>query len=165
MEIDIVLYVLAALFMLLGLIGSVAPMLPGAPLCYAGLLLLHATDKVQFSTTFLLLWLAVVIALMIIEYFLPIWSTKKFGGTSSGMWGAAIGFFVGLFLLPGIGAFFGVILGAFIGELSVHGSNIEGAAKSALGAVLGFVLSTALKFFVCAIMVFYFVKELINALA
>ena len=51
---DIFLIILAGLFLLIGLFGSVLPVLPGVPLSYVGILLLHFTDRVQFSTNFLI---------------------------------------------------------------------------------------------------------------
>lgn len=58
---DILLIILGILCLIVGLAGCILPMIPGPPVAYAGLLLLHFTDKAQFSTTQLLLWLAAVV--------------------------------------------------------------------------------------------------------
>lgn len=52
---DILLIILGILCLIVGLAGCILPMIPGPPVAYAGLLLLHFTDKAQFSTTQLLL--------------------------------------------------------------------------------------------------------------
>lgn len=51
---DILLIILGILCLIVGLAGCILPMIPGPPVAYAGLLLLHFTDKAQFSTTQLL---------------------------------------------------------------------------------------------------------------
>ena len=60
---DVLLIVLSILLSLAGIAGCLLPVLPGPPLAYLGLLLLHLTDKVDFSTTHLVGWLVVVIVL------------------------------------------------------------------------------------------------------
>jgi len=74
---DIFLILLAGLFLLVGLLGSVLPVLPGTPLSYVGIFLLHLTDRVQFSSQFLVFWAVVVVAVQLFDYFVPIWGTKK----------------------------------------------------------------------------------------
>ena len=64
---DTFLIILGAICLLAGLVGCVAPVLPGVPLSYLGLLLLHWTDRVQFSWQFLTVWAVVVIVIQILE--------------------------------------------------------------------------------------------------
>ena len=64
---DILLIILGILCLIVGLAGCILPMIPGPPVAYAGLLLLHFTDKAQFSTTQLLLWLAAVVLVQILD--------------------------------------------------------------------------------------------------
>lgn len=52
---DILFIIIGILCLLTGLAGCFLPVIPGPPVAYAGLLLLHFTDKVQYSTTQLLL--------------------------------------------------------------------------------------------------------------
>ena len=63
---DIFLILLAGLFLLVGLLGSVLPVLPGTPLSYVGIFLLHLTERVQFSSQFLVFWAVVVPLLSIL---------------------------------------------------------------------------------------------------
>lgn len=165
MTLEILLFVFAAVLMVAGIIGCIVPFLPGPPLSYAALLLVHFTDPVQFSTKFLVVWLLVVIVVGIIEYFIPLWGAKQFGGTQAGMWGSAIGCVIGIIFLPPAGIIIGTVVGAFIGEILVHGSDIALAIKSAIGALVGFVLGTALKLTVCFVMAFYMVKEIVLAVS
>jgi uncharacterized protein YqgC (DUF456 family) len=172
---DILLIVLGAICLLLGLIGCVAPVLPGVPLSYLGLLLLHWTDRVQFSWQFLVVWGVVVVVIQILDYFIPAWGTKKFGGTKYGVWGSTIGLFVGLFMGP-LGIVVGPFIGAVLGELIYFNrhpqttlseteqnknSNFNRALRAGFGSFIGLLTGTLIKVICCGVMIAYFVKELI----
>lgn len=172
---DILLIILGAICLLLGLIGCVAPVLPGVPLSYLGLLLLHFTDRVQFSWQFLVVWGVVVVVIQILDYFIPAWGTKKFGGTKYGVWGSTIGLFVGLFMGP-LGIVIGPFIGAVLGELIYFNrhpqttlseteqnknSNFNRALRAGFGSLIGLLTGTLIKVICCGVMIAYFVKELI----
>ena len=155
---DIFLIILSVLFMVVGLLGCILPALPGPPLSYVGFLLLHFTDKVQFSTTKIWVLLALVVIAQVIDYFIPVLGSKYSGGTKWGSWGAFIGSVVGLFFLPW-GLLLGPFLGAVVGEL-LGDADMKSALKSGTGALLGFILGTVLKVALCM----YFIVLLIQAL-
>lgn len=75
------LIILGALLILGGLIGCIIPVLPGPPISYAGLLLLQLTDNAPFSTKTLMIWLGVTIFVTVLDYIVPVWGTRKYGGT------------------------------------------------------------------------------------
>lgn len=155
---DIFLIILSVLFMVVGLLGCILPALPGPPLSYVGFLLLHFTDKVQFSTTQIWVLLALVVIAQVIDYFIPVLGSKYSGGTKWGSWGAFFGSVVGLFFLPW-GLLLGPFLGAVVGEL-LGDADMKSALKSGTGALLGFILGTVLKVALCM----YFIVLLIQAL-
>ena len=169
---DVILIISGAICLLLGLIGCVAPVLPGVPLSYLGLLLLHWTDRAQFSWQFLTIWAVVVIVIQVLDYFIPAWGTKKFGGSKYGVWGSTIGLFVGLFMGPW-GIIVGPFVGAVLGELlyfnrhpqdrieQSENTNFNRALRAGFGSFIGLLTGTILKLICCGMMVFYFVKELI----
>ena len=169
---DVILIILGAICLLLGLIGCVAPVLPGVPLSYLGLLLLHWTDRAQLSWQFLTIWAVVVIVIQVLDYFIPAWGTKKFGGSKYGIWGSTIGLFVGLFMGPW-GIIVGPFVGAVLGELlyfnrhpqdrieQSENTNFNRALRAGFGSFIGLLTGTILKLICCGMMVFYFVKELI----
>lgn len=154
---DVFLIILGAIFILIGLAGCIVPIIPGPPLSYFGILLLHWTERAQFENIFLIVWALIVAAVTLIDYFTPIWGTKKFGGTKRGTWGATIGLLAGLFFFPPIGIIIGPFVGAVIGELT-HSEDLNKALKSGLGSLLGFVLGTGLKFVVSGFLLYHFVK-------
>ncbi|MBO7316829.1 MAG: DUF456 domain-containing protein [Paludibacteraceae bacterium] len=155
---DIVLVIASFVFLIIGLLGSVLPVLPGIPLSYVGLLLLHFSSYADFSTTFLLLWLVVVVVLQVLDYYLPIWGTKKWGGTKWGMWGSTIGLLFGFFLGP-LGVIFGPFVGAVVGEL-INGAETSKALKSGFGSFVGFLVGTIAKLAIGGLFIYYCVKAL-----
>lgn len=86
--------------MLAGIIGCVVPVLPGPPLSYAGLLLLHFTRFGHFSISFLLIFAGIAILVTVLDYIVPILGTKKYGGSKAGVWGSTIGLLAGMFFFP-----------------------------------------------------------------
>ena len=97
---DIFLLILAIICMLVGLAGSFLPILPGPPICFLGFILVEITAYADFTTSFLIVWAILVVILGILEYYIPTWGTKKYGGTKSGQKGATIGTILGIFIPP-----------------------------------------------------------------
>ena len=157
-DMDIFLIILGFLCLVGGLIGCILPMLPGPPLAYTGLLLLHFTDHVQFSTSQLLIWLLLVAVIQALDYFVPLLGTKYSGGSRWGTHGCFIGTIIGLFFMPW-GIIVGPFAGAFIGEL-LGGKETIQALKSGMGSLLGFLFGTVIKCILCAYFIWQFGKAL-----
>lgn len=159
---DIVLLILGIVCMLIGLIGSVLPILPGLPVAYLGFILLHLSKYGEFSNWFLIIWAAIVIVMAVVDYFIPKWGTKKFGGTKYGQNGALIGTIAGIFIFPPFGLILGPFAGAYIGELLHDYNDTNKAMRSAWGSFIGFITGTVLKLIIALVMCFYFVREWIG---
>lgn len=157
--IDILLISVGIIFLLIGLIGCILPVLPGPPLTYIGILFLHFTEKHHFSTQFLIIWAVIAIVVTILDNVIPIWGTKKYGGSKKAIWGSMIGLVIGLFIFPPFGIIIGPFMGAVIGEL-MEGKETKEAIKSGFGAFMGFLGGTLLKLISSGMMIFYFFKEL-----
>jgi uncharacterized protein YqgC (DUF456 family) len=111
--------------------------------------------------------------LQVLDYIIPAWGTKKFGGTKYGVWGSTLGLLAGLFMGP-LGIIIGPFAGAVLGELmyfnrhpqalddSNEQNRINQALRAGLGSFIGLLTGTLLKAVCCGVMIFYFVKELIN---
>ncbi|WP_319502781.1 DUF456 domain-containing protein [uncultured Draconibacterium sp.] len=157
---DILLIVLGALFIISGVLGCVLPIIPGPPLSYIGLLLLHFTGRYQFSSKFLIIWAIITVVVYALDYLIPAWGTKKFGGSKRGVWGSIIGLVIGMFFFPPFGIIIGPFIGAVVGELTV-GKDSGAALKSGFGSFMGFLAGTLLKLIASGMMTWYFVKEII----
>ena len=149
-----VLFIIAFVLLFLGLLGSMIPGLPGPPLSYIGILLIHFFTGTQFSTSFLLTWAVIVVLVFLLDYFMQIWGVKKFGGGRKAIIGTFVGLFMGL-LFPPLGLFIGPFCGAFIGALlEVRGDNNR-ALKVAVGSFIGFVTGTILKLVISSVLFYY----------
>lgn len=160
---DYVLISLGVLFILSGILGCVAPIIPGPPLSYIGLLLLHFTERFQFTPKFLIIWAIITAVVYALDFIIPAWGTKKFGGSKRGVWGSIIGLLIGLIFAPFglVSIIIGPFLGAVIGELTA-GKDHGVALKSGFGSFLGFLAGTLLKLITSGLMTWYFFKELIS---
>ena len=145
------LLIIAFLLMLIGIIGCIVPGLPGAPIAYAGLWVAQATDRVDFSWQFLLIWGIVVVVISVLDYVVPAWGTKHYGGTKWGVWGSTIGVFVGLFF-GAAGVILGPLVGAILGEL-LSGKRMSDAVKAGWGSFVGILFGTILKLIACGLMI------------
>lgn len=153
---DLLLIISGFIFLIAGLIGCIAPIIPGPPLSYVAIILLQIKDKTSFSLEFLILTALLVIIVTIIDYIIPVLGTKRFGGSKYGVWGSTIGLLIGfLFGPPGI--FLGPFVGALIGEL-IYGKELEKALKAAIGSFIGFLSGIILKLGVVIFISWHFVK-------
>ena len=159
MFLNILLLSLSICFLLTGLIGCILPVIPGPPLTYIALLLLQATRFANFSSEFLLITAAITVVVTLLDYLLPVWGAKKWGGSRMGAIGAVIGLLAGLFFPP-VGIIAGPFLGAVAFEL-LAGRKANSALRSGFGSFIGFLLGTGVKLAVCVAFTFYFIKELL----
>lgn len=159
MVMDVILIILGIVCLIVGLLGCIIPMIPGPPISYAGILLLHLTDKVQFTTSQLLLWLLIVGIVQTVDYFTPIVGSKYSGGSRSGSWGCLIGTIIGVVFFSPWGIIVGPFVGAVLGEL-MGNRGMNDALKSGFGALIGFLLGTVLKVVVSGYFVWHFIKAL-----
>ena len=149
---DIVLVLIGLLLMVIGIIGSFLPVLPGPPISWVGLLLLYLTNAVPMDKFLLIVTAIIAILVTVMDYIIPAAGTKKFGGSKAGMWGSIIGLLVAIFF-PVLGPF-GIIIwpfiGALVGELSEN-KDQKRAWKAAFGSFIGFLTGTFLKFLIALI--------------
>jgi uncharacterized protein YqgC (DUF456 family) len=154
---DYILLISGILLMILGIIGCLVPVLPGPPLSFLGLILLHLSRFGDFTRSTLVTLGAIAVVVTILDYIVPVWGTKKFGGSKYGTRGALVGLIIGLFLGP-MGIIIGPMVGAFVGEM-IFRDDLNYAARAGFGSLLGFLTGIGLKLAASFIMTFYFVKE------
>ena len=156
---DIFLVLLGLCFLIGGWLGCILPVIPGPPLSYIALLLLQFTRFADFSVQFLLITAAITIIITVVDFILPVWGTRKWGGSRAGTIGAILGLLVGLFFSP-VGIIVGPFAGAFVCEL-IAGRETNAALRSGFGSFVGFILGAVMKLTVCAVFTYYYMKEFI----
>lgn len=162
MSMDIFLVLAGLIFCILGIIGSVLPILPGPPISWIGLLLLHLTNAVESSYLFLGGTLVIAITIFILDYFIPAMGTKKFGGSRAGAIGTTIGLIVGILAPIPLGILIGPFIGALIGEMAFNKTEGKNAVKAAFGSFLGLLASTFMKLTFATIFFGFFLWDVIT---
>ena len=148
---SIALIIIAIILLIAGIVGCIVPALPGVPLSYVALWLIRFTDKGdEISNRILIIWGIVTILVTILDYVIPVWGTKRFGGSKWGVWGSTIGLIAGLFLGP-----WGVILGPFVGAVVFEllgGKPSREAIRAGWGSFIGLLSGTIIKLICCGLM-------------
>lgn len=138
---EILIIIIIGILLLLGVIGSVIPALPGPPLSYIALLLYHFFINTINGDS--LLWIGVVVVVVtIFDYYLQIYGVKKAGGGKYAIRGSVVGMLLGIFFFAALGILVGAFIGAYIGA-KMEASKHE--VKIAFGALWGFISGTILK--------------------
>ncbi|HRZ43536.1 MAG TPA: DUF456 domain-containing protein [Bacteroidales bacterium] len=142
---EVLFIVIGIVCIILGILGCFLPVIPGPPIAWVAMLLLQITEKENrpFTINTLVIWGAVVIIVTVLDYVVPIWGTKKFGGSKYGTWGSTIGLIIGLFFAP-----YGIIIGPFAGAVAgelIGGMSSKQAFRAGVGSFLGFLTGVFLK--------------------
>jgi uncharacterized protein YqgC (DUF456 family) len=156
---------LSFLFILLGFVGTILPLLPGPLFAYIGLVLFHFGCSSASISPFIFLSLGVLVLVMgVLDYLMPMYGSRFFGGSKYGVWGISIGLILGVFTswLGPWGILFGPFFGAFFGEV-FYTHEVKKSFLAACGAFLGFLGSSFIAFLYCSIvsfiLLFYLVKS------
>jgi uncharacterized protein YqgC (DUF456 family) len=169
---EYLIFLLAVICIIVGIVGDVVPGLPGVPISYAAMLLLHFFTGITYSNETLIIYGVLCAVITIVDYFVPIWGTKKFGGTKAGVRGSTIGLIVGVVVLPVLGIVigpFGLIailagplVGAYIRE-KMSGVDDSLAWRSAIGSFVRFVAGTLLKVVYSIVVAVVVLKDIITS--
>ena len=155
---EVVWIILGIILCLVGIAGSLLPLLPGPPIAYVGMLLQLFREPDPFDTRTFIIFAAVVVITLALDYLIPIWGTKKFGGTKYGAWGCTLGFIAAFWLGP-YGVIIGPFLGAFVGEL-IAGQDSKKSLKAAIGSFVGFLLGSFFKLVICFLILYWIIDSI-----
>ena len=158
------LVIIALLCGIVGVIGSILPILPGPALAFIGLVCAYFGSAGSISVSMLWVWGIVTIAVCIMDYILPAYFSRMFGGSKAGMTGATIGIFAGMFMGP-IGVIVGPFAGAVLGEMISKHRTLSEATKVGFGSFLSFIVGTGIKLVVAIMMTYYIARDLIHQAA
>ena len=157
MGIDILLYVLAGILILVGLAGTILPMLPGVPIVFAGMLLAAWVGHFEEISGWTVLFLGVLALLaMLLDFIAGLLGAKRVGASAMALWGTVIGTIAGMFFgIAGLllGPFIGAVAGELMSGNSITRSTHVGIA-SWIGLLFGTLAKLALSFTMLGVFVF-----------
>ena len=163
------LIIIAVVLAIVGFLGAIIPGIPGTPLSFIALLLLFFIPEMKYTTVFILVMGFLCAVITVLDYVIPIYGTKKLGGTKMGVRGSTIGLIVSILVLPLLGVVIGpfgiggIILGPFVGAYigEIMAGNSENAFRSAIGSFLGFLAGTFIKIVYGIVVIVYVSKDVI----
>lgn len=160
------LIIFAILLAITGLLGAVIPGLPGPPIAWLALLLLSFSSVADLSPWTIVIMAIVAVVVTVMDYVVPSWGAKKFGGSKAGVWGCNIGLIISLLGLPlgpqGIlGIFFWPFIGAWIGEMIAKKPSGE-ALRAAFGAFIGMLTGILIKLIYAIVVIGMMISEFIH---
>src|SRR5688500_4798662 len=153
----------SGLLILFGIIGSIAPFLPGPPLAWFVLLIYAAFTRFEYASVTGVAVLGVLTLFNILfNIFLPALAAKGYKASKQSAWGAIIGGIIGIFAGP-LGIFIGPFLGAFIGEY-IAVADKDKALKAAKAALIGMVIGTVFQLALSISIFAYFLVGVFRAI-
>ena len=150
---DTFLAISASICGVVGIIGAVVPIIPGTILSYAGLVLAFCTEHSSISEGTLWLWGAISLIVIILDYILPGYFSKVFGGSKAGIMGATIEVLIGAVVM-------GPFVGAVVGEMINERRPLDKALIVGFGSLLSFFVGTGIKLIAAGWMMYYIWKDL-----
>lgn len=137
------------ILLILGILGTFLPVLPGLLLSLCGLLIYKFGTDAPLSMVYVWIFSALTLLSIILNYVIPARTNRKYGGTRWGSVGSVIGTLAGMFFIPvPFGFLIGMFAGVFIGELLHDASDRKKAWNSTKGAFIGFLYGTGFNFIV-----------------
>ena len=137
------------ILLILGLLGTFLPVLPGLLLSLCGLLIYKFGTDSPISMIYIWIFVFLTILSAILNYVIPARTNRKYGGTRWGSVGSFVGTLVGMFFIPvPFGFLIGMFLGVFVGELMHDANDKKKAWNSTKGALIGFLYGTGFNFIV-----------------
>ena len=155
---------LSIVLLILGIGGTILPILPGLVLSLAGLLIYKYGAEADLSMIYIWAFVILTVASVILSYAIPAKTTQKYGGTRWGSIGSVIGTIVGMFIPIPLGFLVGMFAGVFIGELLHDSKDMKKALKSTKGAFIGFIYGTGFSFVVGVAMFLVVILDLTNVI-
>ena len=143
------LYLASIVLLILGMIGTFLPVLPGLLLSLCGLLIYKFGTDTELSMVYIWIFVFLTVLSVILNYVIPARTNRKYGGTRWGSIGSVVGTIGGMFLIPlPFGFLIGMFAGVFIGELLHDAKDKKKAWNSTKGAFIGFLYGTGFNFIV-----------------
>ena len=158
---SVIVWSLVWVVLIIGLVGTIVPGLPGTGLIFLGILG-HAWyfGFEEIGVTALVVLGVVALLSFVFDVLSTAYGAKHFGSTKAGMFGAILGGLLGAIVLNFPGLMLGIFLGAVASELVFAKKNMEQSLRAGTGSVIGFLGGTVLKFLLGIVMIGYFIFQI-----
>ena len=156
---ETMLLVTGGVLVIAGIAGCLLPFLPGPPISYMGIVMLQVSSRHTFTTNFLVVYGVITFMVLVLDFIIPVYSTKKFHGSKNGVRGSIIGLIAGFIFFPPLGIIIGPATGAFLGEI-FSGKKAAKAVRSAMASLAGFIAGTTIKLALSVLMAYHFFANL-----
>lgn len=154
---EILALIVALLFFAGGLAGTLLPVLPGALLIWAGMLLYGVLTGFTTLGFWFFVGQGLAVALVhVIDYLAGVVGVRRYGGSRNAVYGSIAGAILGIFILGPAGIIFGPFIGAVIGEMMGPHKQLEVAFRSGVGTLVGLIGGTVIKLAVEIVMIIWF---------
>lgn len=154
--------IICVILLILGILGTFLPILPGLVLSLAGLLIYKYGTDADLSVLYIWVFVILTLASVVLNYVIPAKTNRKYGGTRWGSIGSIIGTFIGIFLPIPLGFLVGMFAGVFIGELLHDSKDMKKALQSTKGAFIGFIYGTGFSLVVGVAMFLVVILNMFN---
>ena len=154
-----ILIIIGSILVILGLIGSIVPAIPGPLFSFIGLVLLFISKGAEAVSIGMLVFFGIsMLMLTALNYLIPILGARLSGASKKGQWGSVIGALLGIVFFPPLGIFIGALIGAVVGEMH-SGKKLNEAMRAGLGVIAGSVMAIILQVvYSLGVTIYFFVK-------
>lgn len=150
----------ATIIILIGLAGTVLPVLPGVVIVWIGQIIYKLWVPEDLTWTFILINGVLALVAQVLDFVMSYYGARRFGATWRGGVGALLGAIIGPFVLtPLVGLLLGPVIGAVIGELTA-GRTAKESGKAGLGTIVGAILSSVFKLALALFMAGWFYLDI-----
>lgn len=148
--------IVASTFFIAGMLGTVLPILPGAPLLILGMIIYGFFESFAHLTWQFFIGQILLMSFVFgVDYLTSIWGIKKYGGSKTAVLGSILGAFIGLFIMGPLGILLGPFMGAIVGEF-IFCKDINRAIKAGIGTLVGFLGGALIKLVIQSLMIIWF---------
>lgn len=160
---DTLIQLASIILLILGILGTFLPILPGLLLSLCGLLIYKFGTDAELSMFYIWIFTLLTAVSVILNYVIPARTNRKYGGTRWGSVGSVVGTIVGILFIPvPFGFLIGMFLGVFVGELLHDSADKKKAFNSMKGAFIGFIYGTGFSFMVALAMFLVVIINILN---
>lgn len=145
MTMEIIGWVLVIALFIIGMLGTIYPILPSVVAIYFAFFVYGwFFTFAEFGKWFWIIETVIVVVLLVADYLVGAYGTKKFGGSRLAVILSIIGMVIGPFIIPAFGLILGPLIGAVSAEL-IQGRDWQSALRVGWGTVLGLFASAVVK--------------------